>query len=187
MKRLALLLVLCLGCTPPPPQLTIPYDAKLRDGTVIFWEGGLLVKPILRNTDSDITHAAIVLYRHDGPWVYEAVPPCVQRVPLADYQKMMAKRLRESRKPMSWYIMQPMNSYTTHELVSMKVYADSQLGRPYMLRGWWKGREVRGIFCSQYIGDIVEQSGKIKSDNFHESPGSLRMKLSSFYGELSAP
>jgi len=185
MRQLTLLLVLCLGCTPQQP--TIPYDAELRDGTVIFWEGGLLVKPILRNTDSDITHAAIILYRDDEPWVYEAVPPRVHRMPLADYRKVMAERLRESRRPMSWYTMQPTSAYTSHELISMLVYADSQLGRPYMLRGWWKGREVRGIFCSQYISNIIEQSGKIKSDHFHESPGSLRMKLSPFYGELSAP
>lgn len=71
MKRLTLLLILCLAfcsrepAAPPPP----PYDAGLRDGSVIFWRGGLLAKPILKHTDSDITHAAIVLYNCKEPFV----------------------------------------------------------------------------------------------------------------------
>jgi len=46
-----------------------------------------------------------------------------------------------------------------------------------MLRGWWKGREVRGIFCSEYVADILEQSGRINSAHIHESPGSLYIKV----------
>ena len=59
----------------------------LRDGSVIFWQGGLLVKPILKHTDSDLTHAAIVLYNGKEPFVYEAVPPRVHKVPLAEYRE----------------------------------------------------------------------------------------------------
>jgi hypothetical protein len=194
MKRLALLLVLCLGCTPQPqpqPQITPPpYDAGVRDGTVIFLQGGLLVRPIFHYTDSTLTHAAIVLYHGKEPWVYEATPPCVRRMPLADYRKLIAEKLQEPRlqkRNLKWFFMQPVNSYTSRHLRDMKWYAESQLGRPYMLRGWWKGREVRGIFCSQYVGNIIEQSGKIKSNQFRESPGSLHDKILPFYFELSAP
>ncbi len=59
----------------------------------------------------------------------------------------------------------------------MRRYAESQLGRPYMLRGWWKQREVRGVFCSQFVGDVIEQSGRIVSAHFRESPVSLYCKL----------
>jgi hypothetical protein len=189
MKRLTLLLILCLAscsrepAAPPPP----PYDAGLRDGSVIFWQGGLLVKPILKHTDSDLTHAAIVLYNGKEPFVFEAVPPKVHKVPLAEYRKLMEEKLRESRRPMHWYIMQPMDRYTDKQLTAMKAHAESQLGRPYMLRGWWKGHEVRGVFCSELVGDTIERSGKIESGHIRESPGSLHDKLLPFYRELSTP
>jgi hypothetical protein len=189
MKRLTLLLILCLAscsrepAAPPPP----PYDAGLQDGSVIFWQGGLLVKPILKHTDSDLTHAAIVLYNGKEPFVYEAVPPRVHKVPLAEYRRLMKEKVDESRRLMMWYVMQPMDCYTAGQLATMKVHAESQLGRPYMLRGWWKGHEVRGIFCSQLVGDIIAKSGKIPAGGIHESPGSLRDKLLPFYWDLSTP
>jgi hypothetical protein len=189
MKRLTLLLILCLAscsrepAAPPAP----PYDAGLRDGSVIFWQGGLLVKPILKHTDSDITHAAIVLYHGKEPFVYEAVPPRVHKIPLAEYCQLMDEKVHESRRPMTWFVMQPMDRYTSLELTAMKTHAESQLGRPYMLRGWWKGHEVRGVFCSELVGDTIERSGKIESGHIRESPGSLHDKLLPFYWELSTP
>jgi hypothetical protein len=111
-------------------------------------------------------------------------------MPLAYYRKLIAEKLQEPRlqkRNLKWFFMQPVNSYTSRQLRDMKWYAESQLGRPYMLRGWWKGREVRGVFCSQYVGNIIEQSGKIKSNQFRESPGSLHDKILPFYFELSAP
>lgn len=185
MKRLALFLALCLAsCSREPPKPLIPpYDAGLRDGSVIFWRGGLLVKPILKHTDSDITHAAIVLYNGNDPFVYEAVPPRVHKVSLAEYRKLMEQKIGESRRPMTWFIMQPMFRYTPRELAAMKAHGESQLGRPYMLRGWWKGHEVRGVFCSELVADIIERSGKIESGHIRESPGSLYEKLLPLYEE----
>ena len=146
------------------------------DGAVIFWQGGPLTGPILRHTGSTITHAAIVL---DG-WVYEATTPRVHKVPLDEY--MASLRARAGRTAgFSWFMLQPQTSYTPEQLASMRRYAESQLGRPYMLRGWWQYREVRGIFCSQFVGDAIEQSGKIVSAHFRESPVSLYGKLSEFY------
>jgi len=194
MKRLTLLLpalFLLASCTRNPttplPPPAPPYDAGLRDGSVIFWQGGLLVKPILKHTDSDITHAAVVLYNGREPFVYEAVPPRVHKVPLVEYRKLMEEKVDESRRPMTWFVMQPMEHYTSLELNAMKAHAESQLGRPYMLRGWWKGHELRGVFCSELVGDIIEKSGRIESGHIRESPGSLHDKLLPFYWELSAP
>lgn len=172
-----LLLVLCLGCTPtsaPPPCHT-----GLQDGSVIFLRGGLLVKPIYKHTDSTLTHVAIILYRGREPWVYEATPPGVRRMPLRDYRKLIAEKMQ--KRNLTWFIMQPINSYTANQLAAMKTHAESQLGRPYMLRGWWRGREVYGIFCSQYVGDIIERSNRITSAHFRESPGSLHDKLLPLY------
>ena len=73
--------------------------------------------------------------------------------------------------------MQPKNRYTLIQLKAMKAHAESQLGRPYMLRGWWKGHEVRGVFCSQFAGNVLAKSGKIEAGGVRESPGSLHDKL----------
>jgi len=168
MKRLFLLtaLILCLAsCSrepAPPKPASRPYDAGLRDGSVIFWRGGLLVKPILKHTDSGITHAAIVLYRD---------------------REHMEEKVDESRRPVTWFIMQPINRFMPDQLAAMKCHAESQLGRPYMLRGWWKGHEVRGIFCSQLVGDVLAKSRMFEAGGIHESPGTLHEKLLPLYEE----
>lgn len=182
MKYCIAFLLLLTSCTPAISER--PYDADLRDGSVIFWQGGLLAKPILRHTDSDLTHAAIVLYQEGVPFVYEAVPPKVHKVPLSEYLQLMADE-KQGRHPKFCWVMQPMDWYTPAELAATKAYAESQLGRPYMLRGWWKEHEVRGVFCSELIADIISQTGKIESGGVHESPGSLHDKLLPFYWELS--
>jgi len=164
------------------------YGAKkkltIANGSVIFWKGGLLVGPISKQTRSLLTHSAIVLYKDGGPWVYEATTPCVRCMRLGEYESHL-KTLGDSRffkrRDFSWFIVQPRLAYTIVALGAMHLYAKSQLGRPYMLRGWWQQQEVRGIFCSQYVGNIIEKSGLIQSANYQESPGSLYQKLLPYY------
>ncbi len=167
-----LLIVLCLAVNP------------VRDGSVIFWQDGFLVKPIMKNTGSDLVHVAIVLYDDDKPFVYEATWPEVRKMPLDDYLKYLADK-RFKRVPtvrgFKWFMMQPKVEFTPHQLESMKQYARSQLGRRYMLRGYWQNREVRGIMCSQFVGNTIEKSGRMKSANFKESPVSLKEKVKDFY------
>jgi hypothetical protein len=80
-----------------------------------------------------------------------------------------------------YHILRPENPFTEPQVKAMLEYATSQLGRQYMLRGYWQNREVRGIMCSQYVGNILEKSGLIKSANYKESPGSLYNKLRTHY------
>jgi hypothetical protein len=136
------------------------------DGSVIFWQDSALVRPIERKTGSRLTHAAVIL---DG-YVYESVIEAgVQKTPLEDYQ---------GPKRGTWFIMVPNTPYTN--VAAMKAYAESQLGRPYSLRGWRRGREVRGIFCSDYAGNILARGG-LSTGGVTESPGSLYQKLESIY------
>jgi len=152
----------------------------MHDGSVIFWRGGLLVGPIYRFTNSLLTHVAIIL----DNLVYEATPPRVRRMPLQDYYQHLSQ-LSDSaffrRRDFSWFTLQPKNAFNSSQLAAMKAYAVSQLGRPYRLRSWFTEAESRGIFCSQYIGNIIAKSGLIVSANNHESPVSLYRKLVKFY------
>lgn len=122
-----------------PLRILIPYDASLHDGSVVFWEGGLLANATFKHTGSDISHAAVILYIGKEPYVYEAVPPCVRKVSLAEYKVEMEEKVHGQR-PFAYFVMQPKKRYTTEQLKTMKAHAESQIGRPYMLRGWWRKR-----------------------------------------------
>lgn len=153
------------------------------DGTTIFLtrlgKQSILAKKIEEATGDNISHVAIILYEENEPYVYESiVPGGVQRNKLDKYIKKINHL--KSKKPtqgIQIYLIPPNPDYTTNELTKMKDYANSQLGRPYMMRGWWKNKEVKGMHCSQYIGNIISKSDKIYSFNYKESPASLYEKL----------
>ncbi len=146
---------------------------QVKNGSVIFFDSGPFTRIVVKTTNSTLTHAAIVLYENDQPWVYESVLPRVVRIPWNQY--------RSENEGKKWFLMEPRIPYSVAESDSMKKFADSQLDRRYMVRGWWLEREARGIFCSEYVGDILEKSGRIISDHYRESPGSLYEKLLQFY------
>ncbi len=159
MKTILLLLLLCQPTLQPIPK----------NGSVIFFDSGPFTRIVVKTTDSTLTHTAIVLYEDDQPWVYESAIPRVVRIPWDQYLSQNSGK--------KWFVMEPCVPYSVAESNAMKEFADSQLDRRYMVRGWWMEREVRGIFCSEYVGDILEKSGRIISDHYRESPGSLYKKL----------
>jgi hypothetical protein len=154
---------------------TFKVEAGVKDGSVLFWQDGVLIKPILKRTGSHLTHAAVIL----NGYVYEAVPPRVHKVPLADYLKEMEGK---KKRGFTYFIVSPKTPYTKDQVTAMVSYAESQLGRRYVLRGYNK-RLTRGIFCSQLVSDILGKGGQIESDSFRESPGSLFEKLKPIYSE----
>jgi len=149
------------------------------NGSVLFWKGGILVGPIYRATGSLLTHVAIIL----DNIVYEATPPRVHKLQFTDYEehldKLAASRFIQ-RRDFSWFIRQPRLAYSAADTAVMRKYAESQMGRPYRLRGWWSD-DTSGIFCSQYIGNMLEKTGLIRSLDNKESPVSLYNKLLPFY------
>jgi len=161
----SVLMILCLiGAVP---------HGIYRPGTAIFTEDGILVGPIERHTGSRISHAAIILYENGQPWVYEAALPCVRRMPLYDFQE---KQKHFKRRNIKIHYVEAKQDYTQEQLDKMLVYANGQLGRKYKLRGYWKDKEVKGIHCSQFVGDVIAQSGRIRSDHWKETPVSLYTK-----------
>lgn len=178
MKKTLLTLFICLVvgvCAIVGAEKPQPGPTGMQNGCLIFWKGGTLAGPIIRRTNSDITHAAILL----NGFVYEAVPPRVHKVPLATYINQINAKI--GHKNFSWFMVAPKKPYSKAELDKMVEYAERQLGRPYQLRGWWKGHEVRGLFCSQYVGNILEKSDRIKSGGVRESPGTLYKKIKDTY------
>ena len=191
MKKFAVLIlfVSLLGCTQhtlEAPVIPEPPQPVLQDGSVLFWVNGLFKRPIYRDTGSELTHVAVIFYVDGVPYLYEASPPNVSRVPLAAYLKKLEVRQQKrafQKRGFTWFVMHPRTLYSVDEVEAMKQHADSQLGRRYMIRGWYLGRESRGIFCSHLVANILEQSGRIVSDGYQESPGSLYKKLALLYQE----
>ena len=161
--------------------ISVSYGATHRDGTVIIVENGFLSRPITKITGSGKCHCAIILYQGGQPWVYEATLPHVRKMPLVDYQKWLEqRRLRCMSRGLtnrSIYYRQPKTPYTVEQLARMKIYAESQLGRKYMMRGYWKQRKVRGTHCSQFVSEVIAQSYRIQSDGSKETPRSLDEKI----------
>ena len=152
----------------------------LPNGSIVVWEGGFLVGPIGNVTGSQYTHVAIVLDNN----IYEATPPVVRKMSVDNYfvylESLKTKPFWQ-RRSFNYFILKPVKLFTDKQVSEMRSYAESQLGRPYMLRGYWQNREVRGIMCSQYVGNTLEKSGLIKSSNYKESPISLYNKVFPFY------
>jgi hypothetical protein len=151
----------------------------LPDGTLITIENGFLSRPIARYTGSAMNHSAVVL---DG-YVYEAVFPCVRRMPEADYflwlQYRQQVRLARWGKQLRWYVTEPQTPFTCKEVVAMRTYANSQLGRQYALRGYWSTRPVSGIHCGEFAANMLAASGRYESLGRHESPVTVYAKAQS--------
>lgn len=147
------------------------------DGTLIFYHGGLGVRPIERFTGSKITHVAIVL----DDYVYEATPPVAHKVKLNDYiiyLEQLKKKPFWKKRSFYYFVLVPNKEL---DYGYAKVYADNQLGRPYRITSFLHDKESRGIMCSQYVGNIIERTGLIKSSNNKESPVSLYNKIRRSY------
>ncbi len=81
----------------------------------------------------------------------------VHKVTFDQYRELMREKAHAG-KPTTWFLMEPKERFTADQLAAMKAHAESQLGRPYLIRGWWKGHEIRGIFCSQLVDGILSKS-----------------------------
>ena len=146
------------------------------DGTTIFFQNGFFHRPIARYTGSHMCHIAIVLHQNGKEYVYESTLRGVQKTPLNIFLTKVIHRQKWNKRLKVYYV-KPKIPYTKNELIKMKTYANSQLGRLYSLRGWWVNREVIGMHCSQYVGNIIGQTGRITSMRWKESPISLYRKL----------
>ena len=155
--------------------LSLVLVSTPHDGAVVFVRNNgkqdIVSKEIVKATGDTLVHTAIVLYDKNVPYVYEStVPGGVQKQTLEQfYIKRDKISKRAPSKKLTLELVIPKIEYSQQELAKMKKYAKSQLGRPYMMRGWWKEQEVSGIHCSQYVSNIISQSGRIVSDNYKES------------------
>jgi hypothetical protein len=167
----------CQGISSNPlySQETNPNDGLNKlpaNGTVIVWENGNYLSPIREMTGSNKTHVAIVLYEENTPYVYEAARPDVHRYTLGQYLKILKET--EQRLPrFIVHFLSPNIPYNNVELVAMKNFADSKLGKRFGVASYLSGRREITIHCSEYVGDILSASGRLQTKGSRETPQSI--------------
>jgi hypothetical protein len=74
-------------------------------------------------------------------------------------------------------VARPKKSYTQEQLAIMKKYADSQIGRPYSIKGYLRSQPVEGTFCSEYLAEMLNQAHVTNIKPVTLSPANLWRSL----------
>lgn len=171
MFRLICVILLLLG------SASVAIAEDFPEGTVIVFENGNYLNIVQRQTGSNKTHAAIILYDGEQAWVYEASRPDVHRTTLEVYFKQI-EALHKQLPKMGVHFLKPRTPYTPAQVAAMKRYAHAQLQRPFAMQSYMTGRPAKTIHCSEYIGNTLAQSGRFKTTGPRENPKTIFDKAS---------
>ncbi len=171
MKRFICILILLLS------SVGVACAEDYREGTVVVFENGNFVSVVQRQTGSNKTHVAIILYDGAQPWVYEASKPDVHRYTLQQYFKHIDNLYKQLPR-MKVHFLQPRTPYSPAQVAAMKRYAHAQLKRPFAMKTYMTGRPGPTIHCSEYIGNTLALSGRFKTIGPRENPKTIFEKAS---------
>jgi hypothetical protein len=132
----------------------------LEDGTLLFLENCSSV--VQRSTNSSVAHVAIVMHEENEPWIYEAIPGRVRRLQADDYYAELARlnaRKNEEQRIRA-FALRPEKPFTATERQAMRHYLDQQIGRPYSVMGYVRGKEAAGIHCAELASRTLNASGR---------------------------
>jgi hypothetical protein len=126
-------------------------SAQLPDGTLVFSsKPGTVIGNVAKRMaaraqgySAHYTHVGIVL----GGRVYHADFPRVTHYRIGDHKR---------GELVSYQL--PARQYTPSQVASMKHYAQSQIGRPYRLRGFIRRDGSEG-WCSTFVGQVLNRGG----------------------------
>ncbi len=141
-------------------------------GATQWTDGSLVVlhnsnKMVAGWTDSDVTHVGLVMNVDGRPWVYEATPGRVRRVPITDYREELRELNASRRQPTRMSVLQPKRPYSPSELAAMRVYLNQQIGRRYSIKGAVRRKPSDGIHCAEYVATALAKSGRFRATNPH--------------------
>ena len=107
-------------------------------------------------TRSKYTHVATVVKHNGTTWVYESANgKGVQRQKLADYLA--------AESPNTVYVLNPKQPFSRKRAKIYKAYLDSQLGRPYSIKHYFRGERCAGVHCSEYLTDALMRCRLIRA------------------------
>ncbi len=138
-------------------------------------------------TNSKYTHVGMIFNEDGEPWLYEATPPRVRKIKLADYYKEVIEWNEKHRKndpPCEVWIYRPLAPYDKEELAAMKKYLLSQIDRKYSITGYILQEARTGCHCSELMAETLNRSGRMTFQNtYRVSPGDVEKGVSLNYDE----
>ncbi|MDP6466503.1 MAG: YiiX/YebB-like N1pC/P60 family cysteine hydrolase [Pirellulaceae bacterium] len=151
---------------------SLAVAALILCGTTEWHDGSMVVlhnsnKMVAGWTDSEVTHVALVLNIDGQPWVYEATPGKVRRVPMASYREELRALNASRRRPTRMSVLQPKRPYSQQQVAKMRTYLDKQVGRRYSVKGVVRRKPSDGIHCAEYVATALAQSGRYRTTNAH--------------------
>ena len=151
--------------------------APVADGSLLFLENSNQFVELY--TGSETTHVAVIIHSQEQPWVYEATPGEVRKLPLDDYRAELGKlneRRGEQRKIRA-VLVEPRTAYSSQQITAMRELLEAQLGRRYSIKGHVRGRSD-GIHCAELAARALCAASVLKIERCQaESPASLLAKV----------
>lgn len=166
MIRIALILSLALASV----SITSTASAQLPDGTLVFSsKPGTVIGNVAKRMaaraqgfPAKATHVGIVL----GGRVYHCDFPRVTSFPVG-----VTKRGEVARYQL------PARQYTAAQVAAMTLYAQSQIGKPYKLRGFLRRDGSEG-WCSTFVGNVLNHGGHNITKQQRFTPDNLQRAVS---------
>jgi hypothetical protein len=149
----------------------------VQDGSLLFLENSNRFVELY--TGEGVTHVAVVLSEGNAAYVYEATPGEVRRIALDDYYAELGRlnQTRSANRKIRVWLAQPFEPYSEDDVVKMRTWLDSQLGRRYSVKSYVRGRSD-GIHCAEYASQMLCKTSRLALERCqNESPGSLFEKV----------
>lgn len=163
--RIILLVVIALAMLVDVSAQTVP------DGTLVFSsKRGIVGRVAKRITGGDqYTHVGIIF----GNYVYESDWPRAKRTPVSSYGKRGSTN--------DYYV--PASPIGPQQLNAMRAKAQSMLGQPYRLRGYFRPstRPTDGTWCSPFVGYVLNAGGSSLSASDRHEPQTLLDRVDGGY------
>jgi hypothetical protein len=171
MRQLICIIVLLLS------GVGAAFAEDFPEGTVVVFENGNYLSIVQRQTKSNKTHVAIILYDGAQPWVYESSKPNVHRYTLEEYIRRI-EAIHKQLPQFGVHFLKPQTPYTPAQVAAMKKYAHAQLGRGFAIHTYLTGRPGTTIHCSEYVGNTLSMSGRFVTTGPKENPKTIFEKAS---------
>lgn len=155
----------------PPSTVAAVADA-VQTGSIIASRGDCLAVRVY--TRSPYTHVGSVVIQDGKAVVYDSMIRIgVRCQPLDEYL--------ESQRPCEIELFHPTKPFTKDQVQKFDAYLQEQVGRPYAVRQYVTGRQVKGLHCAEYLTQALIASEHVTSENPAQvSPAGILQSLTQY-------
>ncbi|MDB5387412.1 MAG: hypothetical protein JWM11_3058 [Planctomycetaceae bacterium] len=138
------------------PETVNAVAEAVQTGSIIASRGDCLAVRVY--TQSPYTHVGAVVVQDGRAVVYDSMIRIgVRCQPLDEYL--------ESQRPCDIELFHPVKPFTKTQAKNFEKHLTEQVGRPYAIRQYVTGREVKGLHCAEYLTQALIASEHITAAN----------------------